>query len=472
VTALEYIGELHCPYCGLDLEAEPRSFIAGPQGTYGVVHCGCYRYPVVADILILKQQPGSFTGNRAVQCIEAGDPAGALEYALSGVSPVPHARRTSLGRTLSSVRRRVRALFPRLSHQVDQKVTVRRLQDNSLTFREALSVLRPGLYSQYLYHRYANNSFIASIAPLLLLKELDTHHATGTTESSSANSNNRKRRRVLDLACGVGHSSFLMASLFPGLSVTAADHDFVNLYIGRRYLIHGVTSICIDAEVPLPFASDSFDAVFCLDGFHYIHSKVALISELNRVLDPFALWLFPHLHNAEGDNPVAGRPLSYRDYLRCFKFLQPRILPENRVLQDLITHQSLDLEASSSEAAVRGSDVFTLIASRRSDLWRKHTDIGSLLWDRGSTLTVNPIYRVIDEGEKLRLLMNWPNKRLEEECQTIKQYLPFECEVEKPLLQRATEGRLERKDEMALQKLIRSFVLVRLPSAYTELGVN
>jgi len=482
VILQDLLDELHCPYCGSGLQQEAQVSLGSSENRYGIVRCACYRYPIIEGILILKQLSGpADIRDKGVQYIEAGDSEGALHYALNCMSPIPLPRRTHLQGIVDFLGRRSSS-FARKLAPLEQGQAVRRVCDGSLTFQQVLSLLRPGPYAHYLFHRYANNSFLASIAILLLLKELNGESYTpgqplgdesGTSTGNKKTSwvNQRRptgTRRVLDLACGVGHASFLMTSLFPHLSVVAADHDFVNLYIARRYLIPDVTCVCVDAEIPLPFADNSFDAVFCLDGFHYIRSKVALLSELDRILHPLGLWLFPHLHNALANNISAGIPLAYEDYLRCFEFIQPRILSEAEVFRNLMNDQSLDLDVVPSAAELRRASVFSLIASRRTDLWRKHSSIASILWHDKPPLSINPIYQVINQGKTMRLRMKWPDASLEEECAPIKNYLPLECEVDRSLLERLKSGMMTEEDEFVIQELLKSFVLVRLPREYGE----
>lgn len=483
----DFIAELHCPCCGSGFQEEIQFSTENSNGLYGIIRCACYRYPIIEGILVLKQVSGSAdTRDRAIECIEAGDLDGALYYALSPNSAAPRARKTHLQEMIDFLGCESSSFGRKLTHR-EQKHTVGKICNGSLSFRQAVSVLRPTAYADYLYHRYANNSFLASIAPLLLLNELHCEQY-GSSKSSgerieacrsnyetsgvSTTGSRRHPPRVLDFACGVGHASFLIASLFPELSVIAADHDFANLYLARRYLIPNVACLCIDAEIPLPFEDKSFDAVFCLDGLHYIRSKVALLSELDRVLQREGLWLFPHLHNAMAHNVSPGIPLALDDYQRCFEFLHHQILPEADVLRDFIIDQSLDLSASPSSTELRQENVFSLIGSRRRDLWRKHSNMAALLWRAKPALSINPIYRVTNPGKTLQLKMEWPNAGLEEECAVIKKYLPQEYTIDSSLWKSSTNGMMNREDEAAIQSLINSFVLVHLPRHYSDLVIQ
>lgn len=166
-------------------------------------------------------------------------------------------------------------------------------------FSQVLYASRPAGYADYLYHRFANPSLLGAIAPLLVLGE--------TCRRSP-------RARLLDILCGTGHSSSTVVALCPGVDVVMADFDFVNLYIARRFLAPTATALCVDAELPLPFADGSVDVAFCMDGLHYVRSKMALLGEVHRIVSADGVWLFAHMHNAACENVNPGTPLDTTGY--------------------------------------------------------------------------------------------------------------------------------------------------------------
>lgn len=461
------VEQLHCPYCGSSFEIELKEPGGGFDIRHGIIRCSCYRYPIIDGILILKQHSGlANIRDRRVELLEAGDIEGARECAIDSTPLVPRSR-TLWSRLVSFLEGKHVPLMGHLGS------TKRNVDDPSLTLAHALELLRPGPYANYLFQRYANNSFLAAVAPLLLLKKLDSLTEPLPAATSADGGSKRcqttaagRERWVLDLACGIGHSSFLMRTLFPDLSVVSADHDFVNLYLARRYLIPDAPLVCIDAEVPLPFADDCFDSVFCLDGFHYIRSKVALLNELDRVVKPLGLWLFPHLHNALVPNLSPGIPLRAEDYMRCFSFLPCRLLTEAAVLRGFMRDQSLDLEAVPSEVELRSADVLTLIASRCGDWWRRHDRLAGPLWRDKSLLAINPIYHLNSQVHTICLNIAWPSDSLERECSSVKEYLPAQIEVDRSLWNRLKSRLTTKGDDETIHQLVRSFVLVPLPAGY------
>jgi SAM-dependent methyltransferase len=437
------IGQLHCPYCDSGFRVEQHA----PEGqgpiSYGIIACACYRYPIIEGILILRQTSGpTNTNDDAVVLLESGDKGAALRYVLEHSPVAPN--RTGSQWLIDALKRRLRRLARGEADQVEKL-----LLSPARTLREAISVLRPRSYGNYLLHRYANNSFLAAIPLLMLAKELRGARPT-----------------VLDVNCGVGHASFVLQTAFPDLSVIATDHDFVNLYLARRYLIPNAACICMDAEAPLPFADALFDAAVCMDGLHYVRAKRALLRELDRTITHEGLWLFPHMHNARGTNFSPGVPLTADDYMRLFEFVPSRLLSESEVFTRFMHEQALELGDPVDESILQMSDVFSLVASRRADLWGRQTDLAAPLVRAKVPLRVNPIYQPTRNHETVRLDMSWPAGNLERECEAVKQFLPQSCSIAAGLWDRLHNGAVTKSDEPEIEKLRKSFVLVPLPEAY------
>ncbi len=440
-----FIAQLHCPYCGSRLEAEG----AGAEPTLpilnGVVRCACYRYPIVDAILILKQQSAPSNNIDArVQALDEGKPQLALERSLNMAG--------------SADRPRWRRVLDTLRGSESSAPKSSLAACSSLPLYQFLQRTRPQLYADYLFQRYANDSFLASLAPLLLLQAAEP----ATPALGAANA------RVLELTCGIGHSAFLITTLFPRLDLIATDHDVANLYVARKYMAPRATYVCIDAEVPLPFPDDFFTSVFCLDGFHYIRSKVALIEELARAVDDSGMWIFPHLHNAAATNFAPGTALTSHDYLRCFHAVSMRLFNEAEGLRRFFHERALDLRAHHSAVEIKDAQTFLGVASADAAIWRNHAGLMELLVQAAPLLTINPIYAVQPTGNKLSLTMRWPSARLQEECRAVMEYLPGTAEIDASLLARLRDRNLRETDLDTVRELVRKFVLVLLPPGYTD----
>ena len=442
----EFIAELHCPCCGSSFHLESEVPEAGESRTvrFGILRCACYRYPIVEGIAILRQQSGpADTNDEVTSQIESQKFDRALAVALQSASPIPRTHR------------RWQALASFLGK--GYRTAVQDQSAAALSFKQALTLHRPSSYADYLFHRNANNSFLAAIPLILLLKEV-----AASTETED------RETWFLDLNCGVGHASFLARRFFPALRSVATDHDFVNLYLARRYMVPGSVCLCLDAELPLPFGEDFLDAVLCLDGLHYVRSKRALIKELDRISRNDAIWLFPHMHNALQTNFSPGVPLRPEDYQRCFDFLPIRTLVESEVFRTFMLDQELDLGTAKAPAELESAQVLSLVASRRSNLWRRHDDLKDLLLANKSAIAINPVYQATGNAPNaVRLQMSWPAPFLEKECEPVREFLPQEVNLDSGLWARLCNHQVRSDDEPTVNELMKKFVVVPLPSNYS-----
>jgi SAM-dependent methyltransferase len=445
---LSLLAELHCPYCASPLAL---AFTTVPSITsendncveYGIVRCACSQYPVLEGIPILQHADGL---DRVVEFIRKGECRQALLQAMN-IFRVKWAHRTRW-------------------HQVHYHLNCRRVVSRpDLSFAQAVDLVRrPQIFSDYLLHRFANPSFLAAMAPLLLLDSL-AHPSSPTGSAPKIETRSVAPKRVFDLACGAGHASFLIRRLFPGMALVSADQDFVSLYLAKRFLAPDATHVCFDTEVPNPFPNDFFDGVFCLDAFHYFHSKAAIVSELQRVVNSNGIWIFPHLHNLLQPNVTAGIPLSPDSYLESFSSVEPRLFAEQDILRALCTNQSLDWSVRNSADDLHFAPALTLVGGPQRHFGVQQAPLAAFCYPP-CRLAINPIYRAVQKGEGALLTLNWPNMTLRMECDGVKAYLP------ETFLLRASDLRAISRREFnwqdpRTQELLRQFVVVPLPAHYS-----
>ncbi len=307
--------------------------------------------------------------------------------------------------------------------------------------------------------RYANPSFVASVPLMSVLASVEAPRADGTQPA------------VLDLGCGVGHSTAMMQSLFPTMTYVAVEPDFINLYLLKRYFVPNAVCVCIDAELPLPFGSARFDAVFCLDAFHYIRSKWALLRELDRVVAERGVWMFPHLHNAEAENLSPGIPLDLSNYLRLFGSIDVAVFDEASVLDKFMTDQTFETTPGLGPSQLREAEAFSLLGTRQVALEPRY-DVGARLADvAASAIGLNPIYRVSVRGATAHLDMDWPDAQLEQESRLIRSYLPVHLELDAEIVADLSSGTVRPAHRDAVARLLRQFVIVHLPAGYRESGI-
>lgn len=424
------LDSLHCPYCGSPLRVESSAPAEASLVEDAVLVCACHEYPVVSGIPILQQIDGL---DRVVTLQRQREYRLALLQALDVF--------------------RIRWAQQSRWHRLRYRQSCRRLVSHeTISFEEAAQhVRKPKAFADYLVHRYANPSFLAAVGPMVAVGSLPTAtHVNGG--------------RILDLACGAGHASFLMQVLHPELSVIAADQDFVSLYLAKRFVAPSATHVCWDVEATSPFPDRYFDAVFCLDAFHYFRSKSGVVAELNRTTRPDGSWVFPHLHNKLQHNLVAGIPLSPEHYLECLGISHGRMFDEAGLLRSLWQEHSLDLQSEQVPSHLNNAPTLTYIRGAAT-MWRRHEGFPSRMMREMSLLTVNPIYQVRADGDSLDLRLTWPNETIRRECSTVTSVLPEEYRLERQLLRRLRAGTVVPGDERT-GELVSLGVLVPLPQRY------
>jgi ubiquinone/menaquinone biosynthesis C-methylase UbiE len=91
---------------------------------------------------------------------------------------------------------------------------------------------------------------------------------------------------VLDIACGTGELERLLLSRWPELRIVGAD---VSLGMLRQAALkhRGKQVVWVQADAAhLPFPDQSFDYAICANSFHYFHSPIQSLHEVQRVLRP------------------------------------------------------------------------------------------------------------------------------------------------------------------------------------------
>lgn len=439
---------LRCPCCGSGFAVSlDLSGTAEGLGD-GLLACDCYEYPVVQGIAVLRQiSPVASMRNIAVEHLRAGDVEGALHWLLDmgsaqGVlDPVLVARRFDSFPFVRRLRRLVGGDAPA------GMARITRLE----SFAQVLYASRPAGYADYLYHRFANPSLLGAIAPLLVLGEACRRSP---------------RARLLDILCGTGHSSSTVAALCPGVDVIMADFDFVNLYIARRFLVPSATALCVDAELPLPFTDGSVDAVFCMDGLHYVRSKMALLGEVDRVVSADGAWLFAHMHNAACENVNPGTPLNAPGYRKRFAFGEQRLIAEAEIIRQFGVDGALDLSTQAGEEALSGAPALTLFGARDGRLWECHAGLDLAVLAQLRRLAFNPLYRVERADGGLVGTAAWPSLSLRRECSGTSQTFPDVVRVDAQTLAQLATAQAGTPPFERLRALVRSFTLVSLPECY------
>lgn len=120
------------------------------------------------------------------------------------------------------------------------------------------------------------------------------------------------RGRTLDLGSGIGYGSAILASAASVDLVVAFDVSHAALLFGRRSygeMDASITHVSGNA-IALPFATDSFDSVVCLEAIEHVPNAEAVLREIARVLRPGRGSLVISTPNKWATSPLSSRPIN------------------------------------------------------------------------------------------------------------------------------------------------------------------
>ena len=417
--------------CPVDAVALVRTATSQGSAVWG---CGLHEYPEVDDIPVLV---GGADAATALAACRRGDAAAARAALLTP----DRGGAAETGARLLSRLLRSPAL---LAAQRARRVRAHRRRHGDVpppSFREALGMLlltppdpQPESVG-YFFCRPSDPTFAVAEA------------VTSATPDGD----------VLDLCCGAGHVTRLLATA-PGRHVVGLDASYGLLFLARTYLAPRARFVCARADRPLPFAATSFDAVVCSDALHDTEDPAVLAREAMRVLRPGGACLAVHLHHARARHHYRGRtPLLPEGYAALFDGGDPRLLDEGPILREWVETGSADLRASEPPARLDGARTLTLLAGGR------HVDrVVRAAPPRLDELAVSPLYRAEPRQGGLHLTRAWPSDAWRREYPDAEDVLPAEAHLGADALTslRAARGSAD------LERLVRRRVLVELPARY------
>jgi uncharacterized protein YbaR (Trm112 family)/SAM-dependent methyltransferase len=365
---------LRCPFCGGCLTVVDNQALERAHGRIesGVLGCDCCAFPVVAGIPVLIADDMT---REAMHQLEADQ--------------------------------REQALLTLLGLDQVRAVSFRSfMQHPRPTYRDALAILSLDAEADCFLYRFSDPTFLMIEALL-----------TGVVQSGCLDG-----RPVLDLCGGSGHLTRVLAGLEPAGGVINADVYFWKLWMAKRFTSPSSEAVCCDANSPLPLAREVCSLIVLADAFPYIWHKRLLAEEMMRAVGPRGMIVLPHLHSSLGENFSAGMTLTPAGYASLLEPHAPHLFSDERLLDAALNRRTVDLTRSASPDEIGTEPSFTLIATRRADVFQKHV-VSDSREIRGE-LRVNPLYRVEHRGESSLLTLTFPTPDYEEEFGACKHYLP------------------------------------------------
>jgi SAM-dependent methyltransferase len=137
----------------------------------------------------------------------------------------------------------------------------------------------------------------------------------------------RPEHHVLEVASGSGGPARYVANS-AGCRVTGIDANeagvaAANQSVANSDLADRITFGIVDANSPLPFDNDSFDAVLCIDSMNHFPDRLKVFQEWCRVLRPGRRALFTDPVVITG--PVTNDELALRSSIGLFLFVPPGV---------------------------------------------------------------------------------------------------------------------------------------------------
>jgi SAM-dependent methyltransferase len=433
---MQLLRRLRCPACRQSLRYTERAT------GYGILECGCDRWPVVDHVPILhRRRVGYFehtTGEalsqgadhrELAQLIEAGHYEEALALCLLSPKAMPGLSRL-LGWSLSHSKL-VLGMQNALAMSALRGVLRRRAELTATDMFEFLcnpsSPLGEGPRDYFIY-RFGQPRHLAALA---LLQSLPAGPEP-----------------VLDIACGAGHFDHYLQRRSAPTAVIGCDINFFQLWTAKHWISPQSDFVCADLGDGLPFIDNAFSAAVCSDAYHYIADRRALLAEIQRCA-PRKPVILTRVGNLDL-GPNEGFESDLDEYLAPMPGAQ--VFHENGLLRDYLARR-VPQPALRAEAREH---------KWLSFMWHATPSMASATeWPHAvGRLVRNPIYRMTEERDRLLLRYHFPSAWFAFENGQMLTYLPRRLTITRADLQAASEA------------LIRQTVLIGVPERYNAEAVS
>jgi SAM-dependent methyltransferase len=450
----DFLNFLECQSCKSGFEVKDVYSKKGNDLVNAVIACQCSSYPVLGGIPIIKKPAPDeqlSSSEYIIQRLRSGKIEETMALPFEGERSDKALLWLFL--FLKELGPFKRSLNPMLSIIRSLKRNhYKKYVDDKISFFQLLDTLSWGTWGDYLKHRFSCNSFWPLYPFMPLVKE--------------------KNEMVLDLLCGAGHGSFVISQSARPKRHVSADFNYTLLYVAKRYFAPHAEFICLDGNDPLPFKDGIFSSLLMMDSTHYVSNRVYLGKECQRTVksDGAIIWL--HLHNGLSENPSEGYALPPSKWADLLKPIPTTIFSENRLIDDYLTEQRLDLNRNHTGSEIDSSGSLCIIGSHDKGIIRTYENIEYPTLSTNYTTIINPIYEMDSGNGNIKLTRSDVNEVYKKEYSMTFEYLPPSYTISGKLSvffqgnQLKIPENLEEPPSKELKDMLRKFIILNVPEEY------
>ncbi len=438
-----FLKTMKCPYCSGDFSISRTIKEANGEINSGIITCECNEYPVLEGILILLLNR---TKEHVLESLKKnrGDIAPPFINFMEDMYRIQDSIRSGgiAGRAIAFF---IDTVIDRQNRRLHSKYSKSTSVFSNLMSKDSIS---------YFVHRFSSQSFwpLYSLIPLL----------------------KRKKQRILDLCCGVGHSSFVISEYVHPDELICCDRSFRSLYFAKNYFVKNAEFIVLDANYSLPFKDEHISSVLTMDSLHALQARALCVSELERILTSDGLLLALHLPNSLVYKPMASTTLSSSGWANLFKNIPVKTIPEERLIEDFILQNKLDLLRIYSDKEINAASAICVAGCHEQEIFKDYQLVNGDFLMNKDNLVINPIYKIHPGADEIILKRNPPSEAYRMVYPLTDKFLPEEVVIGKHLLQLPATYQLNinagvsSEDIKYIEGLMKQFVILNVPERYIQ----